>query len=137
MQHFSFSVFLRCKLRVCSQFIECKNKILRDTEDDIYIFLPTRYASAIWAGSTNAPALFLQSRFGASIARQLSWCLTNSRVHKERKKFDGRYRVTAVGQTLFSSFSSFFHLEGTLGRGPNKIETQREYDELPKIRPDT
>lgn len=60
----------------------------------------------------------------ASPLRQLSWCLTNSRVHKERKKFDGRYRVTGRLGAFLLLFFSF--LEGMHGRGPNKIETHSE-----------
>lgn len=41
-------------------------------EGDIHTFFSTRFASAVWAGSTNAPALFLQSRFTASIATAFS-----------------------------------------------------------------
>lgn len=123
-----FSPVPRYKLRGCSQFIECR-KILHD--GDIYIFLPTRFASAIWAGSTNTPALFLQILVSASPLRQLSWCLTNSCVHKERKKFDGRYRVTGRLGAFLLLFFSF--LKGMHGRGPNKIETHSESMRCPKF----
>ena len=67
-------------------------------------FLPTRFASAIWTGSTNAPALFLQSfrRFHRSSScgvLQIHAC-----IKRGKNLTDGI--TLLVGQMLFSS--SFF-----------------------------
>jgi len=99
-------------------------------EGDIYIFLPTRFASAIWAGSTNAPALFLQFRYGVSTAA-LSWCLTNSRAYKERKKFDERYRVTGRLGAFLLFF--FFFWRGRSVEGLIKLRHSESMMSCPKF----
>lgn len=91
----------RYKLRDCPQFIECR-KILHVTEGDIYILFSTRFASAIWAGSTNAPALFLQSRFGLHRGRSRGALQTHACIKRGKNLTDGI--ALLVGQTLFCSF---------------------------------